>query len=413
MKSNTFIILLVVCALLGGIAYFMTQSQPSSKVQSRMGEKVIRNLSLADIKKVTITGPENAVILKESADKWVVENRYNYPADFSKITEIVEKLAEMKIGRSFKASEDTLKRLSLYPPDDGQIGAEEKGDRIVLSGKDNHPLAGVIIGKARESETGSGGHYVKPIDEETIYLIDKDFKFTETEPEKWLEKQVLDVKAADVEKVVCFDMKENKVVYTLERPEKGKDPELVDMPEDKKLKKYKTNSLIGALSGFRIEDIADPELSPDEIGVDEKRLEFHLFDGMVYYLYPGKAIPDDDERFYMKAEVAYIAPELPDLPDSDETADSAEPAEKPQIVDDDQTAETASSAESEKTPEEDPAALRQKQKEEQEKLEKEANVLNEKLTPWVYVISKWKRDSLVTDIDALFEEEKKETDSPS
>ena len=91
-------------------------------------------------------------------------------------------------------------------------------------------------------------------------------------------------------------------------------------------------------------------------------LEYHLFDGTLYRVLPGKTCLKED-TCYVKLEVAYHRP-----------SGVAEKGELDEV--------------SKKTPEE--YAL-------------DAQKMNERLSPWIYVIPKWQHEAYITDLDQLLE----------
>ncbi len=381
MKSKTLIILIVICCLLAGAAYMML-NKGSVEPYDEMGESLFPGLPVNDIAGITIQGTEGNVNLKKGETVWVVENKFNYPADFAKITELAKKIKDTKIERSFKAEKDTISRLGLNVPDKADTPADEKGTRIILENKDKKVLQDIIFGKTKESASGTGGNYLMLAKESAIYVVDNNFKYLDKNPSEWINKDLFSVNAGDVERVICVDPKSDKPVFTMKRPEKNKEPEFADLPQGKKIKTSKVNSLFGAISSFQIEDVADPAKDTKTMGFDGKYLEFHLFDGTVYKVFPGSSVENDDTKHYMKAEAAYIKPEV------------KEPEKK---------AETDAGKGDKKAEAAAPAKPDEKQKSPDE-LAADAK----KLSTWVYVISKWRYDNFVTDSVQLFEEEKKE-----
>ncbi|MBW2100535.1 MAG: hypothetical protein JRG68_07220, partial [Deltaproteobacteria bacterium] len=112
-----------------------------------------------------------------------------------------------------------------------------------------------------------------------------------------------------------------------------------------------------ALSSLTIEDItpAVEDISP-EGDKNEYRMEYHLFNGMIYNIYPGKTA--DKEEFFLKAQVSCTSPP----PKTDE----------------------AESAVSEKADEQN--------------LDAEVQQLNKKMSPWTYIISEWTHKRFITDL---------------
>ncbi|RLC07860.1 MAG: hypothetical protein DRI57_25145, partial [Deltaproteobacteria bacterium] len=114
MKSKTLIVLFVICSVLTGITYLTMNQDKAAVRQTKMGEKLLPDFPVNDVGKITIQDHENAVVLKKGESVWEVENKFNYPADFSKLTDFVKKFNEAKIGSSFKADDAKLARLSLH-----------------------------------------------------------------------------------------------------------------------------------------------------------------------------------------------------------------------------------------------------------------------------------------------------------
>jgi hypothetical protein len=339
-----------------------------------MGKLILEKLPVNEISLITIKGSEKSVLLAKKPGRWVVENRFHYPADFAKIADFVRKLKQAKIGRQFTSSEATLERLSLKSPDDKGAGESEKGTQIQLKDESGKLLASLLLGKPRESgaeRSFPDGHYVTLDNDPIIYLIDSHFAHLQKEPSDWLDKSLLKVEANEVKKISSLSADGKTINYTFRRAEKGKDLEPTGLPANKKVDKSALNRLARSLSSLSMEDVIDP--SDVSVSTDLNKshtLEYHLFNGTIYRVYPGKACSEDGQC-YLKVKVDYQGP-----------------AEEKKPAADDKKASSEEKTSSEKTPEE---------------IDLEAKQLNKRLGPWVYVISKWQHDAFVTDLDKLLE----------
>ncbi|MDF1592911.1 MAG: DUF4340 domain-containing protein [Desulfobacterales bacterium] len=360
MKLKTFAILLITFCILLAVVLLTTRTKKTAEDQADMGAKLFAGLAAGNIAAITITSPEATAKLKQTPNGWIVENRFGYPADFSKVAELVKKLSDAKIGRTFPASAEIQARQSLYPPEQQELPADQKGTRIVLADKDAKTLADLIIGKEREN--GGDTFYVMPLPQSRICLIDQNFRFLEKKPADWLNKKPLDLNPKKVQKVVLFDPKKNRAIYTLQRPAEDKDPVLLDLAPDKKMAKFKADQLFEALTSLTVEDVADPGQKDAARFSGAPRFDYTLYDGTVYHVFPGAALKEDAEKHYFRTEVSYQPP-----------PGKADPA----------------------------------QKESQAKLKEEAEKLNLKISPLTYVISKWVYDSFFTDPKNLIEKEAK------
>ncbi len=395
MKSKTILILLAVCAVLGAIAYFTLNPAGEDRSASRMGTDLFDALPVNDVAAIDLAGPVDAVSLKRGETVWEVADRYGYPADFGKITEMVKKLRDAAVGRSFPADDDTLDRLSLHPPGQEGVTEDQAGTRITLKDKAGKALADVIVGDPREASAGAGGHYLKMAGGETIYLVDQSFRLMETRPADWLEKELLKAPGKEVEQVTY--RKGEETVYTLARPEKGKDPTFEETPEayaDRKVKTSEMNTLFTALSAFRIDDVADPAKFGEDAEPFQETFTYRLYDGTRYRISLGGPVEGDPEKFHVRVQADYEAP-----PEPPEEAEATEPEETS-----DGDAETAEAdAEAEKAAEEARKKAAAERKEKQAELARSAVELTEKIGKWTYIVPKWRYENFTTDVADFFE----------
>jgi len=378
MRTRTLAILLVVLGILAGVGTLMIREKGPERSPGRVGKRLFEQLPANEIASITIKGPDEAASLAKKADRWIVEERFDYRADFSKISDFVRELKGVKTGREFESSEATLKRLSLKDPDDPHAQQEEKGTQILLKDQGGTLLASLLLGKTRKSgheRSLPDGRYVKLGRDPTIYLIDRHFASVEKDPSAWLEKTLVKVEAHEIKRISCLGAEGKKARYAFVRPEKGEDFGPVDLPADLKIKKSALNRLAGALSSLRLEDVARPLERPELMGGEFScRVEYELFNGMVYRVYPGDRCSEGG-KCHVRLEVDYQR-SLPKRKEGAQDAPSREEGKTP-----------------EKAPEE--RAL-------------EARQLNERLSPWVYVIPTWKHNVFTTDLDGLLEKPEQE-----
>ena len=341
MKPKSFLILFILLLVLGSVTYFVLNREKPSSKSSGMGDLLLENFPLDDIVAVRISAFENDELhitnLKKTESGWVVEDLFEFPADFKSIMELVDKLKVSKIGRQFEASPDAISRLALHDPGQTDISQDEKAVRIQIFDPDQKSLADLLVGKQRESSTGFGAHYLKHTEENIVYLVDQSFWFEGKQPRNWIKTDLLAIPAEDIEAVTCINPKDQGIIYSVKRPAKGETPEFQSDVGDEAIKTRTVDLLFDSLSSLSIQDIAGPleEVSQEKTGFDTiPYLDFQLFDGTHYRLYPGKKTDSEQGGYYVKIE-------------------------------------------SEK--------------------------LNHNLSQWVYIISDWEHQSLVTDLETFFE----------
>ena len=370
MKVKTLLILLIFLAVLVGIGLFTLTGKGPDKGERVLGTHLLKDLPANDIATVNIVEKEGeGVHLRKMAGQWVVENRFGYPADFSKLSDLVRKLVNAKVGRTFQATQGALKRLELLDPEKGEGKDEEKGTRLTFQDSKGKILAQLVIGKAMKGGQGGmfpEGHYLRLNDQENISLVDKQFEGLEKSPSGWLKKDLIDVESGDISEITCFAEDGKRIVYAFKRPEKGKDLEPVTLPPGRKIRKSAVNRLAGAVSSLNMEDVADPELDLQSVGLSPSaKVEYRLFNGMVYNLYPGKKCKGSD-KCYLRIEVEYEKPVggVAAVSKKKEQKEKKDPAEK-------------------------------------------AKALNQKLGKWTYIIPQWKHEALVMDLESLLEKKEK------
>jgi hypothetical protein len=395
MKPKTMLILLIILGVLIGASLLIKTTQtPSVSKKSRLGGELLENLPVNDITSVTIQSEEDTVQLGKIDDKWVVKSRYNYPVDFKKLIDFVKKWKEAKIGRSFKASSESLARMQLLPPDETEAKEDQKGIRVTLKKEDESVIANIITGKVRENDQrASGGQYVRLDDSENVFLTDKNFKYMTKDSKGWLDKELLDIKDEDIQKVV-FNSWDDKHIYTVQREKKGEDAKLINVPDGRKPKQSEVNSIMRALSSLRIEDVENPsETQTDKMKID--KMTFFLFNGKVYSLYPEKKFKDNNDIHCLRVEVTFQKP-----PEA-ETKEETPPETTSEVT---PVPEETPDAEAEKAEDEE----KKKEEKTPEELSYEAEMENKKISGWTYIVAKWKYENFITNIEELLEEGKKE-----
>jgi hypothetical protein len=307
MKSKTFIILLISFCVLAGVAYFSLTGGKARHEQ--MDQTLFGALPIEKISKIIVVSSDGAATLERKQSLWVVENRFDYLADFSLITGLVSNIQTAKIGRSFAVSPDAISRLGLHSPDATGIDPGQKGIRVILKDAGDGVLADVIFGKTREMTAGAGGHYIMPVGGQKIYLIDKKFDNIGKKDVDWIQKNVTDIKEQDIERVVCLPLGEKKAVFTLKRNEKEKQPVLQDMPGTPPLDPSKIDDVFTALAPLTIDDVAGVANGPAESEIDFAFLfEYRLFNHAVYSVIPGQGKNKDKPKYYVKI-AAQLEPE--------------------------------------------------------------------------------------------------------
>ena len=377
MKGKTFGILLVAAALLVGVV-LLRQGGNKPAGDDRMGAKLFPDLPVNQVTSITIADAKDRVTLDHGKTVWQVVERSGYPADFDALRDMVVKLSRLKIGRSFTGTPESLARLSLLPPDSD--AASGKGTAVTLKDAAGKVLTGVILGEVRKTENGGiGGQYLKLAGKDTVYLVDGNFRFLKATPTDWLQKQILDIKGADVRSVAGYEEGAAAPSYRITRPAAGEAATLAPVPNGRTVDTAKIDQVLDALAPLNLDDVQAADAPPS---ADGTRLVYQLFDGRQITIFPAVTGKD-------KFTVRVSASTLPGA-EADKATAAAAPAEKPsdsQAAGDDAADDQAGTA-----AEKPPAIMT-------------AQEINDTLGPWIFTIKKWQYDSFITDPQHLLKKE--------
>jgi hypothetical protein len=291
------VLILVVAALAALAAVMLRPGQEDAK-QTVLGQQLFADVPFQEIAKIRIVSKDETTTVVKKPSGWGVEEKNGYPADFSKISELVKKCRDLKAGRSFAADEQVLDRLALYPPSQTGVEGKSTATRLVLADKADRTILDLLIGKARESDQGFGGHYLMREGQPTVYLVDKTFKFLSASPDDWLHRQVINLDAETIEAVACYRHGEQNPVYELRRPAKGEDFAFAGMNGNPPLNQGKAGRVTGALSPLQAEDVLAADQDGKDVSFAESdRFVYTTFDGRSYTVELGGTFSRDEKSF--------------------------------------------------------------------------------------------------------------------
>jgi hypothetical protein len=352
MKPKTVLILLVGVALLGAAAFFTLRSEETDTLDRTLGRPVLADLPFDRIDKIRIASSREMVEMGKTPRGWGVAQKKGYPADFAKISDLVEKLRKMKTGKRFSVTSEIRNRLALHPPGNASAPEESMAVRLTLLDEENRTLADLLIGNARSSETGYGGQYLMHFGQETVLLADQSLTSIETEPAEWIHRKVVDMDVGTIRSVALYREDATDPVYRLERQQGDTGFSLTAAAVRGTLETGNVDRVVEALSPLRTEDVLPAENPGRDISFENAdRFEFRTEDGWQYTIRLGPSFSRQEET-YTYARVEKSAPQHED----------------PKAAPPETTEETA--------------AVRS---------------ADDDLGQWIYVISNWKNEDFIRD----------------
>ena len=198
MNRKQFLVLVLALLVLGGagLAMFWQDIASYRTAGSKIGGKLLPNLKIADLAQVELRDAKNRATLVRKENYWVVQERDNYPADFKAISDLVIKLADLKIVQADTVGESLLPRVELVEPGKG----EGAGTLVELKDASGKTLAAVVLGKVvLKKDPGNplpsaqngvpAARYVRVLGgRDQVVVVSDPLTAAEAKPGRWLDK---------------------------------------------------------------------------------------------------------------------------------------------------------------------------------------------------------------------------------
>jgi hypothetical protein len=358
-KSLAALVAVALVALLA--ALWVTAKRPPDSTQ--LNQPLIANLqqSLNQINRVRVSkaGNQTVATLQRGERTWTVAEKSGYPADMVKLRALLLGLANAIRREEKTANPASYERLGIQDVSE----ATASGVRIELEGL-AEPLA-VIIGNA-DTQTGNGT-FVRRTGEAQSWLVSANLSVPK-ETWQWLEPALLDIPAERIQTIVLRHPDGTLLTVTKDNREQANFT-VLDIPAGRELQSVTiANPLASLLTALHLEDVVPlAQLNPaDHPGIEA---EYRTFDGLRI---SAKAFTQTDKH-YAHFTVAF---------DVDQAQRFAKTAS--------QGVDSATKPEKPANTEEAIASQR-----------KTVELLNTRLSPWVYAIAAFKYDNLNKRLDDL------------
>lgn len=240
---------------------------------------------LNEIASLQIKLPDRTFIVKRNGDGWGIAELNGYPALFDKVKTVLVQLSQLRFLEAKTSDPTRYDRLAVQ--DVTAKSADTSGDDKTLKPRDivvrdakGAVLADGHIGKRNANLFGSdkGGTYLRVDNGKQSWLAEGIVSLGDG-PADWISKKIIDLKSADVQKLVIMSPKGGGLV--IHRAKKtDKDFTLDDIPPGKKQRgQWETDQMPTALEGLDLIDVrrADEVKFPD----GAYKGAFTTFDGLV------------------------------------------------------------------------------------------------------------------------------------
>ncbi len=254
MKSKQIMLLLAAAVLLVGLA-FWSGKRRQPPVSRLSGAALLPDLDVNAIAAIEIESGAGALKLARLNDRWCVTNAFNYPADFSRLSQRLLALRDVKIGQ--------IQR--------GMAITAADATRVRFQDVRGNTLAELALGAGRQAKGGesmgyyqaSDGRYLSRNGEPPVFLVKESLDEWNADPEGWLDSQIVSISPGDI--------------ATIEMRSAGGEPVVLDRlsgtlalvgldAEKEIFESSRASGVDSALNYLRFTRIADPALPPDQSG---------------------------------------------------------------------------------------------------------------------------------------------------
>ncbi len=283
MKLKPLALTVAALVILSGIVFWTNRPAPPRGADPRIGQSIAQPSTLGSIKKIKVSSDDKSVSLSRLPDiSWVVDDYYQLPADFTKITRLVSDVVDTKIQRFVTANNERFARLEFKKPS------------IEFFTGETQPILSLTLGKNAEG----GGRFLRFNNETKAYLV-KTSLYLDADPKSWANPEMLTLKAEDVAKAeITFASGDKLIVHRV----KKEDPFTADnVPTGKKFNAEQITSVINQFSSVRFSNTAESSAPDVTAAKDHARtFTFDLFDGTHYSIAlgrrPAPSVPPSVEK---------------------------------------------------------------------------------------------------------------------
>jgi len=199
MKRSSWIILLVVTAVMAGIAAWTMADRNARLAEQSYGEPFFPDLTASDVNRIAEvrldTGHAKWTVKRREDGTWVLPEKGGYLADIDRVKQALVAVTSARVVAPRTADPAQHHRLNLDPPEQG-LKSEDDVKTTALSAydKDGKPLAEMLLGKVKALPTlrDPGQVYVRRPDEDRTWLVESRLDIRK-DPTAWLDKNLIKV----------------------------------------------------------------------------------------------------------------------------------------------------------------------------------------------------------------------------
>ena len=305
MNIRTLRNLVVALAVLGLAAWWSNRDEGRS-LEYATGQKALADLDAQALGAIELSSGTDRVSLVRSATGWVVASLWNYPADFSRLSDLARQLDDLKVGDVIRGGNDSLAEFGLANASNALPTLPVEVRLTYTNGLD---AGRVVLGQPRSA--GGPDVYGMPdsqyvrINEGPVLLTSPYVDDIPRRAEEWLDRTLLDF-AGD--SVLSMQVTHGDGVRRgVRRTESGF--EGTDALSGQVISADGANLWLGTWQGLSIQSILDPASDRAALGLEQSdEVEARTRDGYTIRVQLGT--PNEREERPAVISVDWEAPPL-------------------------------------------------------------------------------------------------------
>lgn len=295
MKTKHIVLLigLVIVVGFGGL-WFKARQDSAWQRASAGGEKLLAKLPVGEaLAEIRVEQGTNRLTLAKRADRWVVVERADYPANFAEISSLMLKLRDLKAAQTEPVGPAQLARLDLLPPD----SPTNAGTRVEFRDASGKVLETLRLGKFqmrkdnRPSPFGDdGGGFpagrwllIGEANDRAV-LVSDPLSNLAPQPQSWLNKDFFKVEKL---KAITATFPDATNSWSVARETESGSWTLAEARAGETLDSGKTSGFNWALSSPSFNDLTT------EPPTNAVTLRLETFDGFTYTIQAGEKRDDN------------------------------------------------------------------------------------------------------------------------
>jgi hypothetical protein len=201
MNRKQFFLILLALAIVGGAGLVLLKrdEQTWTANEAKVGDIILPGFSINNVESIHVKGFVDFNLVHTNGI-WRVDERYNYPANFARISDLLLKIRDLKVVQSDLIGPSQLPRLCLNAPGNPTNGG------ALFEFKDGHDkvLASLLVGKKHDKTQDlseplglhgmfDGRYVLLPNEPQNALVASDELAAADPQPQSWLNRDFFKV----------------------------------------------------------------------------------------------------------------------------------------------------------------------------------------------------------------------------